>query len=153
MSKPCLFSHSLTALLLSERTLSTSLSAGDFQILKFINLERIVLTLSCSAGVAQPLNRGSSFCEVRPRFKCQNGDNGRPPQRSIGHSAWNESPHPLLRTLTLSRKPACGWPLPLRQRFASALRYRAHKRPGLHSVSNHNEFLQTIVRFNPSSAR
>jgi hypothetical protein len=22
-------------------------------------------------GVAQPLNRGSSFCEVRPRFKCQ----------------------------------------------------------------------------------
>ena len=32
------------------------------------------------------------FCEVRPRFKCQNGDNGRPHQRPIGHSPWNESP-------------------------------------------------------------
>jgi hypothetical protein len=49
-------------------------------------------------AVAQPLNRGllhsyrgSGFCEVRPRFKCQNGDNARPAQRRIGHSPWNES--------------------------------------------------------------
>jgi len=46
MSRPCFFSHSLTALLLSESTRSTSLSAGDFQILKFTNFDRIVLIFS-----------------------------------------------------------------------------------------------------------
>src|SRR5437867_3485775 len=63
MSSPCFFSHYLTALLLSESTLSTSLSAGDFQILKFTNFDTIVLTLSCSTGDDfDPNSRDSLRC-------------------------------------------------------------------------------------------